>query len=50
MSLPGSRILARCNVYLLLNVSMWQNMTALFKHSGYPSSRFSAPVSANIEF
>ena len=49
MSPPGSRILARCNVYLLLNFSMWQDITALFKHSGYPSSRFSAPVSADVE-
>lgn len=47
VSPPGSRILARCNVYLLLNFSMWQDMTALFKHSGHPSSRFS--VSADIE-
>ena len=35
--------------YLLLNFSMWQDITALFKHSGYPSSRFSAPVSADVE-
>ena len=49
MSPPGSRSLARWNVYLLLNFSMLQETTALFKNSRYPSSKFPAPVSANGE-
>lgn len=49
MSPPGCRNLARWNVYLLLNFSMLQEMTALFKNSRYPSSKFPAPVSASGE-